>query len=214
MSLTLPDTIALMAKAGDFWALNELTHYHQRMIRLLAGKAMSDMQSHDRDDLEQEVRAAMLELLKSWKHGAGCSFATYCFNWIPMHLRRRIDSTGYILKLPAWAAVKDRREGNQAIPLAASLFVPTEGDEAVIRQEVESAGNPLQPDYEKRDLMRWLSRSIDQLPERERAAVRATYLGEGTQDDLAMHYNVTRQAISQNARNGLARLRRMAKAAK
>ena len=214
MSLTLPDYLAIEGQRGCQWSITSLFHYHQRMIRLIAGKAMSDLQSHDRDDLESEVRLAMLELLKSWKHGAGCSFATYCFNWIPMHLRRRLDSTGYIVKLPAWAGLKDRREGNQAIPFATTLYAPTEDGEVVVRQEVEASGNPLQPDYEKRSDMAWLARSIDKLPERERAAVRATYLGEGTQDDLAMHYNVTRQAISQSARNGLARLRRMAKAAK
>lgn len=210
MSLTLPDTIALMAKEGDFWALNELTHYHQRMIRLIAGKAIGAAQSHDRDDLEQEVRVAMLELLKSWQHGAGCSFATYCFNWIPMHLRRRIDSTGYILKLPAWAAVKDRREGNQAIPLTTTLYAPsTNDDEVVLRSEVENYHRPRVTDEDRIDLANMISK----LNERQQRVVHKVLAGYSL-SEIADDDGLTPQAVSSMYRSSVAKLRGMAKAAK
>lgn len=214
--MTLPDTIAKLAQAGDKWATWQLLQMHERAIRLHAGKAMASAQSMDRDDMHQEAISGALELLKSWQPGSGASYYTWLFTWLPHKLRRTKDASDYIVKVPAWAGVKDRREGNQATPFSTTLSVPApDGEEGeVLREEVEASGNPLQPDYEKRSNMAWLLRSIDKLPERERAAVRATYLGEGTQDDLAMHYNVTRQAISQSARNGVARLRRMAKAAK
>lgn len=212
--LNLHDTIATLAQAGDRWATWQILQLHDRAIRLHAGKAMASAQSMDRDDMYQEAVIGALELLKCWKPSSGCTFYSWLYTWLPHRLRRTKDASDFIVKVPAHAGLKDRREGNQAIPFATTLYAPTEDGEVVVRQEVEASGNPLQPDYEKRDLMRWLAKSIDKLPERERAAVRATYLGEGTQDDLAMHYNVTRQAISQSARNGLARLRRMAKAAK
>lgn len=210
--LSLFDTIAVMAKNCD-WARWQLIQLHDRAIRLHAGKALASAQSMDRDDMYQEAVIGALELLKSWTPSSGCTFYSWLYTWLPHRLRRTKDASDYIVKIPAHAGVKDRRNGALNIPFSASLYAPNEDGEAVVRHEVEQSGNPLQPDYEKRDLMRWLSRSIDQLPERERAAVRATYLGEGTQDDLAMHYNVTRQAISQNARNGLARLRRIARGA-
>lgn len=213
MSVTLPDYLAIEGQRGCRWSTEELFRYHHRMIRLLAGKAMGAAQSHDRDDLESEVRLAMLELLRSWKHGAGCSFATYCFNWIPLRLRRRLDGVDYIVKVPAYAGLKDRRESNQAIPFSTTLYAPSMDGEEVLREDVEQSGNPLQPDYEARSDMAWLLKSIDKLPERERAALRATYFDEGTQDTLAAAWGCTRQNVSQYARTGVGRLRRMAKAA-
>lgn len=209
MSLTLPDTIALMAKAGDFWALNELTHYHQRMIRLIAGKAIGAAQSHDRDDLEQEVRVAMLELLKSWQHGAGCSFATFCFNWLPLHLRRKLDGHDFIVKLPAWAAVKDRREGNQAIPFSTTLYAPTEDGEDVLREEVENYHRPRVTDEDRIDLANMISK----LNERQQRVVHKVLAGYSL-SEIADDDGLTPQAVSSMYRSSVAKLRGMAKAAK
>lgn len=209
MSLTLPDYLAIEGQRGCQWSITSLFHYHQRMIRLIAGKAMSDLQSHDRDDLESEVRLAMLELLKSWKHGAGCSFATYCFNWIPMHLRRRLDSTGYIVKLPAWAGLKDRREGNQAIPFSTTLYAPTEDGEEILREEVENYHRPTITESDRIDL----AKMIGKLTSKQQQVVHKVLAGYSL-SEIADDDGLTPQAVSAMYRSSVAKLRGMAKAAK
>jgi RNA polymerase sigma factor (sigma-70 family) len=215
VSLTLPDTIATLAQSGDRWATWQLLQLHDRAIKLHAGKAMASAQSMTLEDMQQEAVIGALELLKCWKPNSGCTFYSWLYTWLPHRLRRTKDMSDFIVKVPAWAGLKDRREGNQAIPFTTTLYAPsTNDDEVVLRSDVEASGNPLQPDYEARSDMAWLLRSIDQLPERERVAVRVTYFDEGTQNDLADAWGCTRQNVSQYAKTGVARLRRMAKAEK
>lgn len=168
----------------------------------------------DRDDMYHEAVIGALELLKSWKPSSGCTFYSWLYTWLPHRLRRTKDASDFIVKVPAYAGVKDRRNGALNIPFSTTLYAPAEDGDEVLREEVEASGNPLQPDYEARSDMAWLLRSIDKLPERERAAIRATYFDEGTQNDLADAWGCTRQNVSQYAKTGVARLRRMAKAAK
>ena len=77
--MTLPDTLAVMAQSGDRWAVSELLRFHQRMIRQIANRFLSVAQSMTKEDLQQEVVVGILEVLRSWKAGAGNSFATHCF---------------------------------------------------------------------------------------------------------------------------------------
>ena len=209
--LTLPDTLAVMAQNGDAWALNELLHMHGGMLRKNAVNAAKSAFTMGVDDLFQEAVCETLLMLRSWRPNSGASFFSYAYGHLGLRLRRVKDSSDFIVSIQSHSGYKSRKTGGQSIPFSTGLFKPSEegGESEDLLDEVE-ATNALEPDHEERDLERHLQTLIDRLPERERIVVRETHFGDADQYALAARFGVTRQAISQSYRNGIARLKRMA----
>lgn len=211
MRLSLHDTIALMAQQpNDDWARWQLLELHRKALRLHAGKALASAQTMNRDDMEQEAIIGTLTLLKSWKPASGCTFYSWLYTWLPHTLRRVKDASDYVVRIPAAAGVKDRRNGNQAIPFSTSIYAPALDDgEEVLRHEVEESALP-QRDYEQIDLEMKLQQLIDTLPTRQREVLMATMYGGATREELAAKYSCTHQAVSAAYKQGIKRLRSMA----
>lgn len=207
MQLSLPDTIALMAKNGDAWAINELVHMHDRMLKKNAYAAAKSAFSMDVSDLFNEAVCAMLSMLRSWSPTGGSSFFTYAYGFMGQHLRRAKDDRDMIVSIPAHRAVKDRKSNAGALPLTTSLYKPGFEDECML-DEVEATA--AQPDPDRANLEAHLQTLIDRLPPREADVIRATHYLDIDQTELAAKYGVTRQAISQSYRNGMEKLKRMA----
>ena len=207
MQLTLPDTIAVMAKNGDAWAINELVHMHGRMLSKNAYNAAKSAFSMDASDLFNEAVCEMLLMLRSWRPSSGASFFSYAYGHLGLRLRRVKDARDMIVSIPAGRAVKDRKTNANALPFTTSLYKPGFEDEELL-DEVEATAN--QPDMDRADLEAHLQNLINRLPPREADVIRATHYLDIDQTALAAKYGVTRQAISQSYRNGMEKLKRMA----
>jgi len=214
MPLTLPDALAVNAKAGDGWALQELIRFHDRAIGMLAKRFASVAQSMGIDDLRQEAVVAIIELLPSWKPGCGSSFATYFFSFAPHRIRRKLDGTDLVVRVPAYVGLKQRRKyratGETTMVQGVSLFKPSIDCEpdADLLDEVEATAT--QADHEQRDLVRYSLRLVDGLPKRERAVILEVTLKERTMQDVADLWGVTRQCVQQTHARAVERLQRMA----
>lgn len=215
--LTLPDALAVNAKGGDGWALQELIRFHDRAIWMLANRFTSVAQSMGLDDLRQEAVVAIIELLPSWKPGSGASFATYFFSFAPHRMRRRMDGTDLIVKVPAYAGLKQRRayreNGSGTMMRGVGLYKPSidgEGEEAML-DEVEATS--IQVDHEQRDLVRYSMVLVNRLPKRERAAILEVTLNERSMQEVANLWGVTRQCVQQTHARAVERLQSMAKRA-
>ena len=216
--LTLPDALAVNAKYGDGWALQELIRFHDRAIGMLANRFTSVAQSMGLDDLRQEAVVAIIELLPSWKPGSGASFATYFFSFAPHRMRRKMDGTDLIVRVPAYAGVRQRRDyresGSGTMMRGVGLYKPAvdvDGDSFDLLDEVEATGT--QQDYEQRDLVRYSMVLVNRLPKRERAAILEITLNERSMQEVANLWGVTRQCVQQTHARAVKRLQSMAKRA-
>lgn len=214
MQATLPDHLAVMAKTGDGWALQELIRFHDRAIGMLAKRFASVAQSMGTDDLRQEAIVAIIELLPSWKPGSGSSFATYFFSFAPHRIRRKMDGTDLVVRVPAYAGLKQRRKyretGEATMVQGVGLYKPSiDGEpDADLLDEVEATAT--QPNYEQRDLVRYSLRLVDSLPKRERAVILEVTLNDRTMAQVAELWGVTRQCVQQTHARAVERLQRMA----
>lgn len=212
MQATLPEELAVMAKGGDGWALEELIRFHDRAIRMLGHTFRNVAQSMEPEDLRQEAVVAMIELLKPWKPGSGSSFATYFFTYAPHKIRRRMDGTDLVVRVPAYVGLEQRRvyraTGMATMPHGVSLYKPSLDGDAELLDEVEAVGS--QVDYEKRDLVRHAMSLVDRLPKREKAVVVEVTLNERTMQEVADLWGTSRQYVHQTYGKALGRLREMA----
>lgn len=216
MALTLPDVLAAEAKAGDVWALDELVRFHHRGLAMLANRFGSVAQSMTFDDLWQEAAIAMIELLPSWQPGAGASFSSYFFSYVPHRIRRRMDYADLPVRLPAYAGVKGRRayrdKGEATLPFSVCLYKPSiehGGDSGDMIDEVEATSTCV--DYEQRDQIRFAMSLVERLPKREAAVVRLVTLGDQTCEQVASQWGVSRQCIHALHSRAVKRLQAMAK---
>lgn len=212
MQATLPEELAVMAKGGDGWALQELIRFHTRAVDMVAHRFSKVAQSLTKDDLVQEAVMALIELLPSWKPGSGSSFATYFFTFAPHRLRRRMDGIDLVVRVPAYVGLEQRRAyretGKATMPHGVSLYKPSLDGDAELLDEVEAGGS--QVDYEQRDLVRHAMSLVDRLPKRERAVVVEVTLNERTMQEVATLWGTSRQYVHQTYGKALGRLREMA----
>lgn len=213
--LMLPDVIADMAKT-DPWAMNELMRYHRRMIRMVAGKFTAIAQSMTKEDLEQEVSMAMIQLLPTWKPTGGASFSTYCFKYLPYKVARAMRYSDLPVKLPPKAAIamyKDyEKTGKSNRPISVSMYKPGNFEdgtaEEALLDEVESQSAPV--DFESRELVRICGKFIERLHPRQKEVFLRVVLGDESIVDAAKALGVTRQCAHSMYHRATKRLRQMA----
>lgn len=213
MQATLPDHLAVMAKGGDGWALEELIRFHTRAVDMVAHRFSKVAQSLTKDDLAQEAVMALIELLPSWKPGSGSSFATYFFTFAPHRLRRRMDATDLPIRLPAYVGLEQRRAyretGKATMPQGVSLFKPSLDGDSELLDEVESTAT--QVDHVERLMGKFAVGLLDRLPPKEREVVSMVTLADVPMTEVAAAWDCTRQYVHIVHTRAIKRLQAMAR---
>ena len=213
MQATLPEELAVMAKGGDGWALEELIRFHTRAIRMLGHTFRSVAQSMEPEDLRQEAVVAMIELLKPWKPGCGSSFATYFFSYAVHKMRRKMDATDLVVRVPAYVGLQQRRAyretGKATMPMPTSLYKPTTDDGEELLDEIESTATQVDP--VERLMGKFAVGLLDRLPPKEREVVSMVTLADVPMTEVAAAWDCSRQYVHIVHTRAIKRLQAMAR---
>lgn len=209
---TLPDHLAVMAKTGDTWAMWQLDVIHGRFLDSMSNRFRSVAQSHEKQDLRQLATVCMYELLKGWD-SERIAFFSYLYRWLPLRMRRELDGTDTIVRVPTNRAKDMRKQyaetGKSTCVYAVPLEKPSEDGEGLdLLDEVEELG--VQDDHERRDLIRFSLMLVDKLPPREAQVVRLVTLQEMTFQAAGQVLSCTRQHVQQVHIRAIKRLQSMA----
>lgn len=108
--VTLQCVLAEMAGAGDQWAQGELLRIYAPLIRSTSLKLMKGSVSQTFDDVTQMASMSVLRMARLFKIGSGAVFTTYVYNYMPRDVRKSLDDTDQLVRVPAYHKQADRKQ--------------------------------------------------------------------------------------------------------
>lgn len=186
---------------GDTNRLSDLWERVQRFVFMMAGRYFDNLENPhiEREDLCQAGYVGFVNALEGYSPEAGASFLTYL---------------AYHLKNPFAECAGFRAKGD-ALIRAMSLDAPLtdDGDDYTLADTVvDPAAAEDFEDAERRiytaQLRKALDDVLDRLPAANAAVIRKAYFDGLSLQEIAAERGVSFQLISQQKREGLARLRR------
>lgn len=144
--------------------------------------------------------------------------SSYAYLAVVRAIRQEVDFARRIVRLPRPAEMSYGRRKDTIRPDARRV----QQREAALRRclSLEAGELPLgrlladprdeRAELERREELSWLRERLQELPQRERAAIEAKYLRQGTLDELGPRFGCGRKAGSKWHRRAIERLRRLA----
>lgn len=197
------EDIVVLIQAGDTSLYADLWRNIERLVRWKARSIISAIGSRggaEVDDLYQSGYLAMVAAVNTYNPESG-SFA----GWLMLHLKKAFaEATG----------TRSQKQAKDPIHSAISLESPLSDDtDADELQEIipdPAAELPMRGVDERiyqQQLRNALEMALDKLPDNQRDTIRSKYLEGIPVEEIADNTGITRQAVWQNEKNGLRRLR-------
>jgi RNA polymerase sigma factor (sigma-70 family) len=208
------------AKRGDDAAKAELIEANRRLISKIAWHYRHAATSQTTEDLEQYGVIGLLRALAKFDLGRGYAFSTYATNWIQAEIKRGLQNSDRMIRLPAYLQDRLARERRASPGKRNPYHEPLSlNDEAENPQngyseypDGEEIGDripdPAAPTEAQAEVGYVLSH-LDRLTFRQRRAIQMRYIGGLEFEEIGDRLGVTRQRAKQLCNEGISRLRQI-----
>jgi RNA polymerase primary sigma factor len=197
-----------------------LIEANRRLISKIAWHYRRAATSQTTEDLEQYGVIGLLRALKKFDLKRGYAFSTYATNWIQAEIKRGLQNSDRMIRLPAYLQDRLARErradpsGRNPYrePLSLNVMIDGRHNESGNSTDGEEIGDlipdPTAPTEAQAEIGHVLSH-LDRLPFRQRRAIQMRYIGGLEFEEIGDRLGVTRQGAHALCNTGIKRLRQM-----
>jgi RNA polymerase sigma factor (sigma-70 family) len=207
------------AKRGDDAAKAELIEANRRLISKIAWHYRHAATSQTTEDLEQYGVIGLLRALKKFELKRGHAFSTYATNWIQAEIKRGLQNSDRMIRLPVYLQDRLARERRADAshrspyrePISLNLVAGnpySESDHPDGEEIGDLIPDPSAPIEAQAEVGHVLSH-LDRLPFRQRRALQMRFIGGFELEEIGDRLGVTRQRAKQLCNEGISRLRQI-----
>lgn len=139
--VTLQCVLAEMAGAGDRWAQEELLRVYEPLINSTSFRLLNGAVSQTLEDIKQLASMSILSLAASFESGRGAVFTTYAFNYLARKVRRLLDESDALVRIPTVHKASDRKQFRETGTSKFNLFQTASIDSATSQEGDEIWGS-------------------------------------------------------------------------
>jgi len=207
------------AKRGDEAAKAELIEANRRLISKIAWHYRHAATSQTTEDLEQYGVIGLLRALKKFDLKRGNAFSTYATPWIQSEIKRGLQNTDRLIRLPSHLQDRLARERRAdpshrspyLEPLSLNVVAHNPNGDSDYGEGVEIGDfipDPAAPTEAQAEIGQVLSH-LELLSFRQRRAIQMRYIGGMEFEEVGHRLGVTRQRAKQLCNEGIRSLRQI-----